>query len=128
MCDGVGEIVIASVRGTADIPIVRFEGYDTREAADRIKGRTLRVSRTEARRAARGAHLWADLLGLRVETPDGRSLGSVREVLRAGETDVLVVRDDATRAEILLPAIESVIRTVDVAAGRVIAVPQEILE
>lgn len=128
LCDGVGEIVVASVRGPADVPIVRFEGYESREAADRIKGRTLRVTRGDARRAARGGYLWADLIGLRVETPEGRALGSIREVLRAGETDVLVVRDEATRAEILLPALASVIRDVDVAGGRVVAVPQEVLE
>src|SRR5919204_3980990 len=128
LCEGIGEIVIASVRGPADVPIVRFEGYDTREAADRLKGRTLRVSRSDARRAAKGGYLWADLLDLHVETPDGRSLGRVREILRAGETDVLVVRDETARSEILLPAIASVIREVDVAGGRIVAVPQETLE
>jgi 16S rRNA processing protein RimM len=128
LCDGVGEIVIASVRGPADVPIVRFEGHQTREDADRIKGRALRVPRLEARRAAKGGYLWADLLGLRVETPEGKALGSVREILRAGETDVLVVRSDDSRGEILLPTIASVIREVDVPGGRLVAVPQEILE
>jgi 16S rRNA processing protein RimM len=128
MCDGMGELVIASVRGVADVPIVRFEGYDTRTAAERIRGRSLRVSRSEARRAAKGAYLWADLLGLRVETPDGKSLGTVNEVLRAGETDVLVVRAEGAREDVLLPAIASVIRDVDIAAGRIVAVPQETLE
>src|SRR5690242_11412993 len=89
LCDGLGELVIASVRG-ADVPIIRFEGLNTRTDAERIRGRTLRVSRAEARRAAKDRYLWADLLGLRAETPDGRPLGTVSEVIRAGETDVLV--------------------------------------
>jgi 16S rRNA processing protein RimM len=127
LCDGVGELVIASVRG-ADVPIVRFEGHSTRIDAERIRGRTLRVSRAEARRAAKGAYLWADLLGLRAETPEGRSLGRVSEVIRAGETDVLVVRADGSREELLLPAIASVVREVDVAGGRIVVVPQEVLE
>src|SRR6266702_4167935 len=82
LCDGVGELVVASVRGAADVPIVRFEGHSTRTDAERVRGRNLRVSRAEARRAANKAYLWADLLGLRVETPDGRALGVVSEVLR----------------------------------------------
>ena len=127
-CDGIGELVIASVRGTAEVPIVRFEGHSTRTDAERIRGRTLRVSRAEARRAAKGAHLWADLLGLRAETPDGRSLGTVSEMIRAGETDVLVVRADGSREELLFPAIASVVREVDVAGRRIVVVPQEILE
>src|SRR5438477_11170 len=124
-CDGVGELVIASVRGTTEVAIVRFEGHSTRTDAERIRGRTLRVSRAEARRAAKGAHLWADLLGLSAETPDGRSLGTVSEVIRAGETDVLVIRAEGSREELLLPAIASVVREVDVAGGRSVVVPQE---
>ena len=128
LCDGVGELVVASVRGAPGVPIVRFEGHSTRTDAERIRGRSLRVSRAEARRAAKGAHLWADLLGLRAETPDGRSLGTVSEVIRAGETDVLVVRAEGSREEVLLPAIASVVREVDVAGGRIVVVPQEVLE
>src|SRR5947209_18585442 len=113
-CDGIGELVIASVRGTAEVPIVRFEGHSTRTDAERIRGRTLRVSRAEARRAAKDGYLWADLLGLRAETPEGKALGIVSEVLRAGETDVRVVRADRSREEPRFPAIASVVREVEI--------------
>ena len=126
-CDDVGELVVASVRGTADVPIVRFEGRTTREDAERLRGKRLRVSRADARRAAKGAYLWADLLGLHAETPEGQPLGDVREVLRAGATDVLVIRP-VSGADLLVPAIASVVREVDVAAGRVVIVPQETFE
>ena len=126
-CDGIGPLTIKTLRGTADQPIVHFDGYDTREQAATLKDRFLRVARTEARRStAEGAVLWADLVGLTVETPEGASLGTVRELLRAGAADVLVVRDDAR--ELLLPMIDSVIRRVDVAGGKIIATPLEDLE
>ena len=128
LCDGLGELVVASVRGAADVPIVRFEGHSTRTDAERIRGRALRVSCAEARRAAKDAYLWADLLGLRAETSTGQSLGIVSEVLRAGETDVLVVRAEGSREELLFPAIASVIREVDIAGGRIVVMPQEVLE
>ena len=128
LCDGMGELVIASVRGAADTPIVRFEGHNTRTDAERIRGRALRVSRAEARRAAKSGYLWADLLGLHAETPEGKSLGTVSEVVRAGETDVLVVRAEGSRDELLFPAIASVIREVDIGGGRIVVVPQEVLE
>lgn len=127
LCDGVGELVIASVRGAADVPIVRFEGHATRTDAEGVRGRNLRVSRDEARRAAKSGYLWADLLGLRAETAEGESLGIVSEVIRAGETDVLVVRAEGSREQ-LFPAIASVVREVDIAGGRIVVVPQEVLE
>jgi 16S rRNA processing protein RimM len=127
LCDGVGELIVASSRGPADAPIVRFDGYVTRTDAERVRGRLLRVPRAEARRAAKGGFLWADLRGLRAERPDGEPLGVVSEVLRAGETDVLVVHMEG-RPDLLFPAIASVIREVDVAGGRLVVVPQDVLE
>jgi 16S rRNA processing protein RimM len=123
-CDDVGPLTVAGIRGDAAKPIVRFEGYDSRVAAESLRRRFLRVARTESRRATTGAYLWADLLGARVETPDGAWLGIVRELLRAGENDVLVIADASGR-ERLLPMLESVVKHVDVEAGRIVAVPQE---
>jgi ribosomal 30S subunit maturation factor RimM len=45
-------------------------------------------------------------------------------MLRAGENDVLVVSDESGR-ERLLPMLESVVKVVDLGAGRIVAVPQE---
>ena len=118
LLSAIGTVTIASVRGTPEGPIVRFVGIDDRDAAERLRGE-LRVSRDEAR--AGEGHLWADLMGMRVVTPEGVALGVVHEVLRAGAADVLVVRDG--EREILLPMLESVIRKIGDDA--IVAVPQE---
>ena len=48
----------------------------------------------------------------------------VSEIIRAGETDVIVV-SPAAGPQLLVPAIESVVREIDVAAGRIVIAPQE---
>jgi len=116
-----GQLTVVSVRGTAEGPILRIQGIDDREAADKLRGAELRVARSDARRE--GQHLWDDLIGMTVVTPEGTRLGEVGEVLRAGGADVLVVRDG--QREVLLPALESVIREVDLVAKRIVAIPQE---
>lgn len=113
-------LVIATIRGTDADPIVRFEGVDGRDAALRLRGLELRIPREAALRP--GEHLWGDLIGMEVVTPDGVRLGEVGEVLRAGGADVLVVHGER---EILLPTLESVIKRIDLAARRIVAVPQE---
>ncbi|MDP9265274.1 MAG: ribosome maturation factor RimM [Chloroflexota bacterium] len=123
LCDGIGALEIASLRGTPDAPIVGFAGYASREQADALRGRFLRVPAQEARRAAGGAYLWADLVGLEVRSPSGEALGVVADIIRTGSADVLVVRRDG--GELLLPALESVIREVDLDSGSIVAVPQE---
>src|SRR5438552_19100945 len=74
-CDDVGELVVASVRGTADVPIVRFEGRTTREDDELLRGKRLRVSRADASRSGEGAYLWAGLRGLDAEAAEGQALG-----------------------------------------------------
>ena len=123
-CDGLGTLTITSIRGTASAPIVGFAGYSTRPEAEPLRGRFLRVTKAEARRATTGSYLWADLVGLRAETPAGALIGTVRDILRAGETDVLVL-ERATGGELLVPAIASVVRDVDLVGGRVVIVVQE---
>ncbi len=122
--EGVGARRITRRRGTAREPILHLEGVDDREAAAALAGRALFVALVSAREVASG-YLWADLVGLRVEDEAGGPLGTLAEVLRpGGGVDVFVVRD-AAGTELLLPAIESVVRMIDVAAGRVVVRPQE---
>lgn len=123
LCDGIGPLRVAALRGAPGEPIVRFDGYRSRAAAEALANRPLRVPLVEARRAvATGSFLWADLIGLAAETPDGTVLGTVAEVLRAGMVDVLVVRGER---EWLLPMLASVVRKVDLPGGRVVVTPQE---
>jgi 16S rRNA processing protein RimM len=123
-CDGLGPLTIRTLRGTPGAPIVGFVGYASRPDAEPLRGKFLRVAVDEARRATKGRYLWADLVGLRAETPAGESIGSVSDILRAGETDVLVVSRERG-GELLVPAIASVVREVDIDGGRIIVTPQE---
>lgn len=123
-CDGIGPLHIEHARPGTRSTILRLRGYADRDSAETLKGRSLRVSRDEARRAVGEGHLWADLIGLRAVDPSGAELGTVSEIIRAGETDVIVVSPQAG-AQLLVPAIESVVREVDVAAGRIVIAPQE---
>ena len=104
--------------------IVRFRGYSDRGSAETLRGRALSVSRDDARQAVGAAHLWSDLIGLRAEDPAGQGLGTLTEVIRAGETDVLVI-SRPTGGQLLVPALESVVREVDVPGGRIVIAPQE---
>ncbi len=123
-CEGIGTLTIATRRGPAEQPIIGFEGYGSRASVDALRERFLRVPREQARKAiSKGAVLWADLVGLAVQTPEGTPLGTVRDLIRAGAADVLIVDQDGK--ELLLPMIDSVIRDIDVAAGRIIATPLE---
>jgi 16S rRNA processing protein RimM len=66
----------------------------------------------------RGQFFWHQIIGLTVETADGRQLGRVEDVLRTGANDVYVVRGDL--GEVLVPAIAPVVKRIDPDGGRLV--------
>ncbi len=98
--------------------VVKFEGVDTRDAAESLRGLLLCVPEAEVPTAAEGTYYHYQLLGARVISVDGEDLGEVTEILETGANDVYVV--SGPRGEILVPAIAGVVVSVDVRGGRVV--------
>lgn len=112
---------VVSIRPHGTAMLIKLEGIDTLDAASRWRGATVAIQRKHAAPLEAGRHYVFDVLGLRVETEDGRVLGTVGEVVRTGSNDVYVVRGAGT--EVLVPAISTVVLTIDVPAGRIIIRP-----
>lgn len=119
--DELREVDVVSARGHGEMAIVQLRGVDTIEAAQALRGQLLHVPVEEVARPRRGQYFWHEIEGLRVETEDGRELGTIREILRTGANDVYVVT--GALGEVLVPAIDDVVRKIDVAGGRVVVRP-----
>lgn len=97
--------------------VARFAGYGDRDAAARLRGTEVAVSRDALPAAAAGEFYWADLVGLDVVTTGGEPLGKVSEMFATGANDVMRVGEG--KNERLLPFIAAVVRNVDLAARRI---------
>lgn len=107
---------------------LRLRGVGSREAAQALSGWRIAARPEQLAPLADGEHYWFQLVGCGVETPDGRMLGTVRELWETGAADVLVVADETGR-EVLLPAAAELLREVDVERRRiVIEVPEGLLD
>ncbi|MBI5877830.1 MAG: 16S rRNA processing protein RimM [Chloroflexi bacterium] len=104
--------------------LVKVKGVETPEHAATFKGGEMSVDVSDAVPLKPGQHYVYEIEGLAVETTAGEALGRVIEVWKTGANAVYLVRDEAG-TEILLPAIPQVVRSVDVAAGKMIV---ELLE
>jgi 16S rRNA processing protein RimM len=98
--------------------LLKLEGVDSREAAERWRNAMVAVPVEERVRLPRGHHYWEDVIGLAVRTEDGERLGQVREILQTGANDVYVV--DTEPGELLVPAIKDVVQRIDVAEGEMV--------
>jgi len=74
--------------------IARFVEIEGRNAAEKMRGTTIGVSRDELPALAEGEYYHGDLIGLRAETDAGDILGSVTAVENFGATDIVEVTLD----------------------------------
>lgn len=104
--------------------LMKLAGIETLEAADALRGATLRIPPNEVHPLPPGQFYIFQIVGLRVRTPEGSVVGQVTDVLRTGSNDVYVVRSEDGR-EILLPAVAGVVLAIDVEVGEIVARPPE---
>jgi 16S rRNA processing protein RimM len=107
---------------------IELVGVESREAAAALTGLCVIGDAAHLAELPAGEHYWYEWIGCAVSTDDGRALGKVREIWDAGAHDVLVVVEEETGRELLLPVVRKLLREVDVAARRiVIEVPDGLL-
>lgn len=113
-------IVIDRVESGGRVPIVYFRGLRTREDVEPYVGRYLQAP---ARELDEGSYYWSDLIGLRVEEPDGTVVGELVEIFRAGGSEVYRVTGPA--GERLVPALRRTVLDIDLAGGRMVVAPDD---
>jgi len=90
---------------------IAFDGITDRTSAETLIGSGLYIDRAELPEPEAGRWYWCDLIGLEVYQADGAYLGRIENLFETGSNDVLVVKQG--NREILIPVIESVVRSVD---------------
>lgn len=107
-------------------PIVGFEGFDSINAAETLRGCELRVPESELPVLDDGQFWHHQLVGCRVVTADGREVGPVIRV-DDGATALLVVGEGATERrsaeEVLIPLVSSICTSIDVAGKTIVVEP-----
>lgn len=108
---------LAAARAHRGQLIVRLADCRTREEADAFRGQLVQIKAVAAASLPPGAYYHHQLVGLPVVSDTGEALGALSEVLETGANDVYVVKGPA--GDLLLPAIRSVILTIDLAARQI---------
>lgn len=93
------------------VVLASIAGIESREQAEKIIGHEILVDRAVLPEPEEGAYYWEDLVGLVVHTIDGLLLGKIVSIMETGANDVYVVKGED--GEILIPALESVVKKID---------------
>ena len=98
--------------------VLKLEGIDSLQDAEPFRGQSLFTTRDRVPPPPQGSYYYFQLLDLEVYTSEGEHLGRLSEIMQTGSNDVYVVTNGDR--ELLVPALEDVILTVDVEAGRMV--------
>ncbi len=95
--------------------ILQLKGIEKIEEAELLIGKEILIEKEAFPELEEREYYWMDILGMKVETEEGKRLGRVKEILPTRAHDVYIV--EGKRGEILLPATEEVIRSIDLKRG-----------
>ena len=97
--------------------IIKLNTIDSIEDAQRLRGKLIEIHHSQVYPLPEGQYYHFQLIGLEVWTTGGELLGNITEILTAESNDNYVVR--GTKGEVLIPAIDDVIKSVDLDRGRI---------
>jgi 16S rRNA processing protein RimM len=114
---------LTTVRFQHARPVIGIEGVETMNDAEMLAGLELRVPATQLAPLPEGTYYHHDLIGCRVETSGGRTVGTVSDVEGTLGGSRLIV--DGARGEIQIPLAAEICTTIDVAAKRIVIEPPD---
>ena len=96
--------------------MLKLKEVDDIDTAEKLKGKYIKIPRDSAKKTDENEFFIADLIGC--EVYQNELLGVVDDVFTAGASDVYVVKRKGKK-DLLLPAIESVIKNIDIVNKRI---------
>jgi 16S rRNA processing protein RimM len=110
-------MTIASASWHKGQAIIKLEGIDSAEQAEKLRSKALEIHHSQLEDLPEGQYYHFQLIGLEVWTNQGQRLGEVVRILSGSSNDNYVVAGE--KGEILIPAIEDVVKSVDLKAKRI---------
>jgi len=97
--------------------IIKLDAIDSIEGAQQLRGQLLEIHHSQVYPLPEGQYYHFQLIGLEVWTTEGELVGSITEILPGESNDNYIVR--GAKGEVLIPAIDDVVKSVDLDRGRV---------
>jgi len=106
---------VEAVRFHKNFALIKLNGIDDINLAERFKGKFLELSREELKPLPEGRYYICDLMGLKVLDETLGELGMINEVFNTGSNDVYVV--NYKDKPLCIPDIDGVVKEVDLDNG-----------
>lgn len=104
--------------------LLSFRGIEQPEDVEPLRNQLVYVKTAELPSLPQGEYYFHQMVGLQVYNEQGDLLGELTEILETGANDVYIINTPDGK-EVLVPAIESVLKQIDLDNKRIIISPLE---
>ncbi len=115
---------VRSWREHKGLILLRLEGVDDRDHAEKIRGWTVLVNEDDLPQLGEDENYLYQMMGCRVQLEDGTPVGVLENFFETAEQDTWVIVNDAG-TEILLPAVPEFVLDVDLDTEIIVIEPPE---
>lgn len=118
---GVTDFEVTRSRRHGESIVAQLVGVDSPESAAKLTNKEVLVDRALFAALPDGEYYWVDLIGLTCTNGD-RVFGEITEIFESGAHPILRVKlasGEKAGADELIPFVDAIVRSVDLAAGRV---------
>lgn len=112
---------IESVEWRKGQVIIKLDTVNDIDEADRLKGELIEIHGSQLQSLPEGAYYHFELIGLEVRTTQEEVLGKLAEIITTAGNDIYVVKGKGS--EILIPAVDEVVKSIDRRKKRIIIEP-----
>lgn len=122
------EYEVTAARLQKNIVVLKFDGIDDRNAAEKLIGAVICVPREKALPLGDNEFFIRDLLGLNAVEENGEKIGVIERVFHTGANDVYVVKT-LDGGAFMIPAIKDIVKKIDLGSGEIfLRLPEGIRE
>ena len=125
--DPVRPLVIEATRPQSGGYLITFQGVDTIEEAERLRGMFLAVREDELVQLEDDEFWHWELEGLQAYSPEGEKLGTLTEVIHSAAHDLYVI-STPNQKEHLVPAVHQYVPTIDLEAKKIVVILPQLEE
>lgn len=113
-CGKMEKYTIGPIKYLKNMVIIQFKEVTDMDQAEALKQSLVKIPREQALPLEEDEYYVQDLIGVSVQTEDGKPLGKIADVIFTGSNDVYVVREEGKK-DILIPALKACIKHVNMA-------------
>lgn len=106
-------LAVQEVKRHAEVLVAKWEGCESKEAADALKGGTIAIARSDFPAVSEGEHYLTDVVGYRVVNREGSELGTVSGIRSGAATQWLEIERSDEGESLLIPLIDQYVEAIE---------------